>query len=80
MAQPGEAINELKSGQVEGVVLEKAIAKGYVDQNSDLTMSDIALKSDSNDAYAVAMPKGSDDLKAKETTLASDKLALAIFS
>ena len=65
LAQPGEAINELKSGQVEGVVLEKAIAQGYVDQNSDLTMSDIALKSDSNDAYAVAMPKGSDDLKAK---------------
>ncbi|MFR1098145.1 MAG: transporter substrate-binding domain-containing protein [Streptococcus thermophilus] len=65
LAQPGEAINELKSGQVKGVVLEKAIAKGYVDQNSDLTMSDIALKSDSNDAYAVAMPKGSDDLKAK---------------
>ena len=65
LAPPGEAINELKSGQVEGVVLEKAIAKGYVDQNSDLTMSDIALKSDSNDAYAVAMPKGSDDLKAK---------------
>ena len=65
LAQPGEAINELKSGQVEGVVLEKALAKGYVDQNSDLTMSDIALKSDSNDAYAVAMPKGSDDLKAK---------------
>ena len=44
---------------------KKSIAKGYVDQNSDLTMSDIALKSDSNDAYAVAMPKGSDDLKAK---------------
>ena len=65
LAQPGEAINELKSGQVEGVVLEKAIAKGYVDQNSDLNMSDIALKSDSNDAYAVAMPKGSDDLKTK---------------
>lgn len=28
LAQPGEAINELKSGQVEGVVLEKAIAQG----------------------------------------------------
>ena len=61
----GEAINELKSGQVEGVVLEKAIAQGYVDQNSDLAVSDIALKSDSKDAYAVAMPKGSDKLKAK---------------
>lgn len=65
LAQPGEAINELKSGQVEGVVLEKAIAQGYVDQNSDLAVSDIALKSDSKDAYAVAMPKGSDELKAK---------------
>lgn len=65
LAQPGEAINELKSGQVEGVVLEKAIAKGYVDQNSDLAVSDITLKSDSKDAYAVAMPKGSDKLKAK---------------
>ena len=28
-------------------------------------MSDITLKSDSKDAYAVAMPKGSDKLKAK---------------
>ena len=65
LAQPGEAINELKSGQVEGVVLEKAIAQGYVDQNSDLAVSDIALKSDSKDAYAVAMPKGSDKLKEK---------------
>ena len=65
LAQPGEAINELKSGQVEGVVLEKAIAKGYVDQNSDLAVSDITLKSDSKDAYAVAMPKGSDKLKEK---------------
>jgi len=44
---------------------EKAIAKGYVDQNSDLAVSDIALKSDSKDAYAVAMPKGSDKLKEK---------------
>ena len=60
-------INELKSGQVEGVVLEKAIAQGYVDQNSDLAVSDIALKSDSKDAHAVAMPKGSDKLKAKVT-------------
>ena len=46
LAQPGEAINELKSGQVEGVVLEKAIAQGYVDQNSDLAVSVITLKSD----------------------------------
>ena len=35
LAQPGEAINELKSGQVEGVVLEKAIAQGYIEQNNE---------------------------------------------
>lgn len=65
LAQPGEAINELKSGQVSAVVLEKAIAQGYVDQNGDLLISDVTLKSESSDAYAVAMPKGSDKLKEK---------------
>ncbi|MBM7643316.1 transporter substrate-binding domain-containing protein [Streptococcus loxodontisalivarius] len=63
LTQPGEAINELKSGQVQGVVLEEAIAKGYVAKNDDLAIADISLKSDSTDAYAVAMPKGSDELK-----------------
>lgn len=65
LAQPGEAINELKSGQVDAVVLEKAIAQGYVDQNSDLAIASVTLKSSSSDAYAVALPKGSDQLKEK---------------
>ncbi|MFD0845293.1 transporter substrate-binding domain-containing protein [Streptococcus saliviloxodontae] len=64
LTQPGEAINELKSGQVQGVVLEEAIAKGYVAKNDDLAIADLTLKSESTDAYAVAIPKGSDKLKA----------------
>ena len=45
--------------------MKKPLHKVMLDQNSDLAVSDITLKSDSKDAYAVAMPKGSDKLKAK---------------
>ena len=57
-----EMINELKSGQIQAVVLEKAIAEGYISQNDDLTLANFNLKSDGSDAYAVATRKGSDDL------------------
>ena len=33
-----EAINEVKSGQVDAVDLEKPVAEGYVAQNSDLVL------------------------------------------
>ena len=62
LASNGEMINELKSGQIQAVVLEKAIAEGYISQNNDLTLSNFNLKSDGSDAYAVATRKGSDDL------------------
>ena len=56
----GEAINEVKSGQVD---LEKPVAEGYVAQNSDLALASVALKVDDGDAKAVAMAKGNDKLK-----------------
>ena len=59
----GEAINEVKSGQVDAVDLEKPVAEGYVAQNSDLTLASVALKVDDGDAKAVAMTKGNDKLK-----------------
>ena len=64
LASNGEMINELKSGQLQAVVLEKAIAEGYIAQNDDLTLTlaNFNLKSDGSDAYAVATRKGSDDL------------------
>lgn len=53
----GEMINELKNNQLQAVVLEKAIAEGYVLQNDDLMIADMTLKSNDIDAYAVALPK-----------------------
>lgn len=59
----GEAINELKSGQVQAVDLEKPVAEGYLTQNSDLALASFALKTGDGDAKAVAMPKNSGELK-----------------
>ena len=46
----GEMINELKNNQLQAVVLEKAIAEGYVLQNDDLMIADMTLKSNDIDA------------------------------
>ena len=59
----GEAINEVKSGQVDAVDLEKPVAEGYVAQNPDLALASVALKVNDGDAKAVAMAKGNDKLK-----------------
>lgn len=53
-----EMINELKSNHLQAVVLEKAIAEGYVARNDDLMIADMTLKSKGTDAYAVAFAKG----------------------
>lgn len=58
----GEAVNELKSGQVDAVNLEKPVAEGYVVQNSDLAIAKVALKTGEGDAKAVALPKDSGKL------------------
>lgn len=58
----GEAINELKSVQVQAVDLEKPVAEGYLSQNSDIALAGFALKTSDGDAKAVAMPKGSGEM------------------
>ncbi|MGT2744055.1 transporter substrate-binding domain-containing protein [Streptococcus phocae subsp. phocae] len=59
----GEAINELKSGQVQAVDLEAPVAEGFLAQNPDLALAPFKLKTSDGDAKAVAMPKGSKELK-----------------
>ncbi|MDR1568458.1 MAG: transporter substrate-binding domain-containing protein [Streptococcaceae bacterium] len=56
-------VNELKNGKISGLVLEEPIAKAYVNNNPDLVIADIALKSSTDDAYAIALPKNSGKLK-----------------
>nr|WP_040832249.1 transporter substrate-binding domain-containing protein [Streptococcus ictaluri] len=59
----GEAINELKSGQVDAVDLEGPVAAGFLAQNPDLALASLKLTTADGDAKAVAMPKGNKDLK-----------------
>lgn len=61
----GEAVNELKSGQVEAVLMDSPVAAGYVSQNSDLAIAKISFPTVDENSKVIAMPKGSDDLKAE---------------
>lgn len=60
----GEAINELKTGQVEAVLVDKPVALGYTAQNDDLALATIPFPIVKENGKAIAMPKGSTDLKA----------------
>lgn len=60
----GEAVNELKSGQVDAVLLDEAVATGYANQNSDLALAEVAVQTDEDDSNAIVMPKDSPELKA----------------
>lgn len=71
----GEAINQLKSGQVDAVNLEEPVALGYVAQNPDLSIATVALEVADGDAKSVAMPKGSTALKEAIDKVIKDMIA-----
>lgn len=56
---------ELKQNSIDAAVVESAVAKSYVAQNSDLTIADAKLKTAEGDSYAVALPKDSNELTEK---------------
>lgn len=63
LTQMGEAINELKSGQVDAVLLDSPVAIGYTTQNKDLAVANITLPETDGNTKAIVMPKNSGDLK-----------------
>lgn len=63
VAKVPNLIVELNQGSIDGLVLEKTIAEAYISQNQDLQLSDAELKSSEDEAYSIAMPKDSGDLK-----------------
>lgn len=68
----GEAVKELKAGQVDALVLETPVAEGYLAQNSDLALSQLTLAVSEDNAMAVVLPKGQDQLLEKiNATIAS---------
>ncbi|MHC5217905.1 transporter substrate-binding domain-containing protein [Enterococcus sp. LJL128] len=56
-------IVELNQGSIDALVLEETIAESYINQNPDLMFADIELTSNEEEAFAIALPKGEDELK-----------------
>lgn len=61
----GNLITDLKSGQLDAVIFEEPIAKGYVEKNPELALATLTFDQATADSYAVAMKKDSKDLKEK---------------
>ncbi|MFC4771204.1 transporter substrate-binding domain-containing protein [Enterococcus hermanniensis] len=54
---------EVNSGSLDAMVVEKTIAESYVQQNPDLMVANIDLEPSSDEAFAIALPKGSEELQ-----------------
>ncbi|MGT2910889.1 transporter substrate-binding domain-containing protein [Streptococcus cameli] len=59
----GEAVNQLKNGKVKAILLDSAVAEGYISQNPDLGIAKLSFKAEKENAKAIAMKKDSGDLK-----------------
>lgn len=58
------SVMELQAGNVDGVVVERSVGQQYLEAYPELVYSDAVMEGSYAKNYAVAMPKGSDDLKA----------------
>lgn len=59
----GDEVNQVKTGKVEGAVVETLIAQSFVDANPDLTLAKVEMPKLKNDfGMSVVMPKDSSDL------------------
>ena len=60
---------EVNQGSLDAMDVEKTIAESYIAQNPDLTIADITLKPSADEAFAIALPKGSSDLQKELNTI-----------
>lgn len=59
----GEAVNQLKNGQVKAIILDSSVASGYMSQNPDLALAELTFEAEPENAKAIAMAKDSGELK-----------------
>ncbi|HFR3621144.1 transporter substrate-binding domain-containing protein [Streptococcus suis] len=59
----GEAVNELKSGKVDAILMDSPVAAGYVSQNLDLAVASVEFPTIDENSKVIALPKGSAELK-----------------
>ncbi|WP_393968538.1 transporter substrate-binding domain-containing protein [Enterococcus thailandicus] len=65
IAKVPNLIIELKQGSIDGLVLEETVANSYIENNPELMLADVDLVSSDEEAYAIALPKGEEDLQKK---------------
>lgn len=58
-----EAVTELKAGQVYAVLLDSAVAEGYVAQNTDLAVASVTFDPKDGNKKVVVLAKGHEDLQ-----------------
>ncbi|KAF1296822.1 amino acid ABC transporter substrate-binding protein [Enterococcus sp. JM4C] len=63
VAKVPNLVIELNQGSIDALVVEETIGAAYIAQNEDLMFADIDLVSNEDEAYAIALPKGSTELK-----------------
>lgn len=63
VAKVPNLIIELNQGSIDALVVEETIAASYIAQNDELMFADIDLVSSEDEAYAIALPKGSTELQ-----------------
>jgi len=54
---------EINQGSLDGMVVEQTIAEAYIAQNPNLMIADIPLEQSDDEAFAIALPKGSTELQ-----------------
>lgn len=65
VAKVPNLILEVKQGSIDALVVEETVGAAYIAQNPELQFATIDLKSSEDEAYAIAMQKGSDTLKSE---------------
>lgn len=65
VAKVPNLIIELKQGSIDGLVLEETVANSYIENNPELMLADVDLVSSDEEAYAIALPKGEEELQKK---------------
>ncbi|KAF1303885.1 MULTISPECIES: transporter substrate-binding domain-containing protein [Enterococcus] len=65
VAKVPNLIIELNQGSIDALVVEETVGASYIDQNPDLQFAEVDLKSSEDEAYAIALPKDSGELKSE---------------
>jgi polar amino acid transport system substrate-binding protein len=68
-------VMQLQSGKVAAMILDIAVAKGYVDNNPDLAISIAKFKEDGSEENGIVLPKNSGKLKKEINAIIKEQVS-----